>query len=158
MTSPVHDTSSIRGSRELCATLQTVSEPRWPSVVLLFDAIAFAGFGVAFLFAPAELVAKVDIALQSPVAVSEIRAFYGGLELGVAAYLAAALAGKVDRRSALLLAALTLCFIGGIRIATIVTAVGAHGLSIQLATTEMVGGLASIAAYRAQPVSPASGD
>ena len=45
------------------------------------------GFGLAFLLFPTEMASTLDIRLDDPTAIIEIRAFYGGLELGIAAYL-----------------------------------------------------------------------
>src|SRR3954465_15395605 len=60
-----------------------------PRVSLRLAALAFAGFGVALLVRPA-LLGALGIELGRPAAVTEIRAFYGGLELGLAGFFAAA--------------------------------------------------------------------
>lgn len=54
--------------------------------VLLMTAVAFAGFGLWLLIQP-ETLGKVGIQLMEPSAFIEIRAFYGGLEIGFAAFL-----------------------------------------------------------------------
>jgi hypothetical protein len=59
-----------------------------PLVVLWLSALVFAVFGVLFYFDPAGWGAKVDLGATTPTARTEIRAMYGGFELGVAAFLA----------------------------------------------------------------------
>lgn len=58
-------------------------------VSLVFTAAAFGGFGVWLTVDPAALSA-VDVGVGSATARTEIRAFYGGLELGLAAFFALA--------------------------------------------------------------------
>jgi hypothetical protein len=67
---------------------------------LALAALGFAGFGVAFLVRPS-LLAAVGVALTEPAAAAEVRAFYGGLELGLAAFFALALARPAWHRPAL---------------------------------------------------------
>lgn len=55
--------------------------------VLWISVIAFAGFGVAFLLFPERMAALVDVELRSDTARADFMATYGGLELGVAAFL-----------------------------------------------------------------------
>jgi hypothetical protein len=50
---------------------------------LSLTALVYAGFGLAFLIWPA-FIAWADVELASPAAHTEIRAFYGGLEIGLA--------------------------------------------------------------------------
>ncbi|MFK8016183.1 MAG: DUF4345 family protein [Gammaproteobacteria bacterium] len=59
-------------------------------VVLIFFGLSFGGFGVWALIAPASLAKLVHFSLDTPGAMTEIRAFYGGLEIGFAAFLIAA--------------------------------------------------------------------
>ena len=54
---------------------------------LVLDALVFAGFGVAFTVAPEAILASVDVAIATPVAATELRAVYGGLQAGLAAFL-----------------------------------------------------------------------
>ncbi|MBK7976388.1 MAG: DUF4345 domain-containing protein [Deltaproteobacteria bacterium] len=60
---------------------------RFARGVLMLGALVFAGIGIGCVLFPAELMSAVDLALPSAVARTEIRAFYGGLELGVAVFL-----------------------------------------------------------------------
>lgn len=56
----------------------------------------FAALGLAFLVAPVDILAHIDVRAGSPSAVADLRAVYGGLELGVAATLA--LCGRASVR------------------------------------------------------------
>ena len=59
----------------------------FPRITLWVSAAAWAAFGLWLLFDPAAL-ANAEVAVDTPTARTEVRAFYGGLELGVAAALA----------------------------------------------------------------------
>lgn len=52
---------------------------------LYLSALAFGGFGFWLLVWP-EAMGRLGLELTTPAAVTEIRAFYGGLELGCAAF------------------------------------------------------------------------
>lgn len=62
---------------------------KFARVALILGALGLAAFGIALLIAPA-LLGVVGIELPTPAARTEIRAFYGGLEIGLAIFLAAA--------------------------------------------------------------------
>jgi hypothetical protein len=70
-------------------------------------AAAFGGFGAWLLVKPGAL-GKVGVELPTPAARAEIRAFYGGLELGMAAFFAAAAARPAWFEPALILQSATL--------------------------------------------------
>ena len=55
--------------------------------VLILGALVFAAIGIGCVLVPTELMGAVDVALPTAVARTEIRAFYGGLEVGVAVFL-----------------------------------------------------------------------
>lgn len=55
---------------------------------LWFDAFVLTLYAVGFFYDPALLGVLVNLELQGPNAYTEIFAFYGGLELGIATYLA----------------------------------------------------------------------
>jgi hypothetical protein len=55
-------------------------------IVLALGALSFAGFGIWLLIAPGAL-AAVDVRAESPNGRVELRAMYGGLELGLALFL-----------------------------------------------------------------------
>jgi hypothetical protein len=56
-------------------------------IVLALSAIMYAGFGTAYLARPKAMAKLTHFELPTPTAVTEIRAFYGGMELGLAALL-----------------------------------------------------------------------
>lgn len=51
--------------------------------LLLLSGLAFLGFGVAFLIAPRETLALAGVATVGPIAATELRAFYGGVEVAL---------------------------------------------------------------------------
>lgn len=55
--------------------------------VLWLSVLAFGGFGLAFSVAPSFMAGLVDVRLPTPTARIDVVATYGGLELGVAAFL-----------------------------------------------------------------------
>jgi hypothetical protein len=70
-------------------------------------AAAFGGFGAWLLVKP-DALGKVGVEVPTPAARAEIRAFYGGLELGMAAFFAAAAARPTWFEPALILQSATL--------------------------------------------------
>ncbi|MBA3916131.1 MAG: DUF4345 domain-containing protein [Acidobacteriales bacterium] len=55
---------------------------------LALTAAAFTGFGVACFARPRQMLAKIDVAPTSDTGITEIRAMYGGMELGLGAFFA----------------------------------------------------------------------
>jgi hypothetical protein len=73
------------------------------AVVLWIGGLGFLGFGLAFLIAPLDTMALAGIELHGTLAAIELRAFYGGLEIGLGLLLiAAALRGDQHRPGLLL--------------------------------------------------------
>ena len=58
-----------------------------PRLVLTAAAVLFAGFGMAFVVAPHQLAALVDIPLTTSTATVDFMATYGGFEIGFAVFL-----------------------------------------------------------------------
>ncbi|MBT4499470.1 MAG: DUF4345 family protein [Gemmatimonadetes bacterium] len=56
-------------------------------VITALNGMTFGLTGIAFLVAPTVLAATVDLRLDTPVALNEIRAFYGGMEVGLGTFL-----------------------------------------------------------------------
>lgn len=56
-------------------------------IVLILSALMYGGFGAAYLARPRAMAKLTHFELPSPTAVTEIRAFYGGMELGLAVLL-----------------------------------------------------------------------
>jgi hypothetical protein len=123
-----------------------------PRLSLRLTALVFAAFGVALLVQPS-LLEALGIELGRPAAVTEIRAFYGGLELGLAAFFALASTREEWLRPALVAQAVVL---GGIllaRLAGIVADGSAETLILLFAAVEAVGaGLAWAALRTLRPV------
>ena len=61
-----------------------------PRVVLLGSALPFAAIGLAFLLAPGQMAGFVGVSLAGATADADVRAVYGGLQLGCAAVLVTA--------------------------------------------------------------------
>jgi hypothetical protein len=59
-------------------------------LVLLAIGAGFVAFGVAFLLAPAKVAGFADLSTTGKNGLIELRAFYGGIELGLGAYFAIA--------------------------------------------------------------------
>jgi len=128
-----------------------------PRLSLRLAALAFAGFGVALLVRPA-LIGTLGIELTSPTAVTEIRAFYGGLELGLALFFALASTREAWLRPALFAQAAVL---GGIALARLIGVAidgGAAPLILLFAALEGAGALVAIAALRTLDGGVISGD
>jgi hypothetical protein len=60
-------------------------------IALMTAACGFAGFGVACLTSPKKMLARVDVRARSARGRTELRAMYGGMELGLGAFFAAAM-------------------------------------------------------------------
>ena len=52
-------------------------------LTLALSALGLLGFGLAMLIAPAAMLAPVDLAVETAAAYTEIRVFYGGLEIAL---------------------------------------------------------------------------
>lgn len=88
-------------------------------IVLMIQIVALAGLGLAYFIRPEEMVSFSGALLMGNAAVTEVRAYYGGLQLGLAAYLVMALTRLDLLRPALTLltllyAALALARIAGL--------------------------------------------
>lgn len=118
------------------------------SIVLVIFGLSFGAFGVWAVAAPAGLAGLLHFGLETPGAVTEIRAFYGGLELGLCTFMLTA----VVHRSLVPGALLALTFIaGGIalaRIAGLLIDGSLSGLMIGALVWEMAGAVLGLAAYR----------
>lgn len=74
---------------------------RFGTAVLVLAALGFLGFGLAIVAAPEAVLAPVGIS-GTAAGLVELRAFYGGLELGLAAFLFACAAKPAWRAPGLL--------------------------------------------------------
>jgi len=87
--------------------------------VLALAGLGFLGFGAWLVVDPIGGLAAVGVAATGPAGVIELRAFYGGLELGLGAYLLACARRPDWRRPGLWLTALANGGIGLTRLAGI---------------------------------------
>jgi len=87
-----------------------------PRAVLLGLSAAYVVFGVAFLLAPAKMAGLVDLTTTTKTGLIELRAFYGGVELGLGAFLALAATRREWYAPALVAALMSFLGIAGARI------------------------------------------
>nr|WP_298111731.1 DUF4345 domain-containing protein [uncultured Pseudomonas sp.] len=88
-------------------------------VVLSLQLLAIAGLGLAYFIRPHEMTNLSGMLLMAPAAVTDVRAYYGGLQLGLAAFIGLCLARRELIAPALTLftllySALALARIGGL--------------------------------------------
>lgn len=88
-------------------------------VVLVIQLLALGGLGLAYFVRPHEMVNLSGMLLMSAAAATDVRAYYGGLQLGLAAFIGMALTRLELTRTALTLlvllySALALARIGGL--------------------------------------------
>jgi hypothetical protein len=95
--------------------------------ILGLGAIAFAAFGVQWLANPVGMAQPLGIVLTNGDATSDARAVYGGLELGLALFLAYSCWSPERRTQGLAAGALTLLGLGTARLIGIVLAPGGVG-------------------------------
>lgn len=70
-------------------------------LVLLVFGLMFLGFGLAFAAAPWSMAKLLGLQATSPQAITELRAFYGGLEIGLGAFMIASAATRRWMRAGL---------------------------------------------------------
>ncbi len=61
---------------------------RFSRFVLAVSALAFLAFGLAYVVSPVKMAALTLVEATTPVGVTDIRAVYGGLQIGIAMFLA----------------------------------------------------------------------
>jgi hypothetical protein len=88
-------------------------------VVLLLQLLALTGLGLAYFILPHEMANLSGMLLMAPAAATDVRAYYGGLQLGLAAFIGLSLVRLDLMRAALTLlvlvySALALARIGGL--------------------------------------------
>jgi hypothetical protein len=119
-----------------------------PSISLALSAVAFAVPGVAFLLRP-DLLAIAGVEVAGPAGFTELRALYGGLELGLAAFFAMAWRRERWHRPALVLQVLAFAglFLG--RAYGLLVDGGAERLTVILMSLEALGLVVGVVALRA---------
>ena len=118
-----------------------------PRLSLRLTALVFAAFGVSLLVRP-ELMGKLGVELASPTGFTEIRAFYGGLELGLALFFAIASTRDEWLHPALFAQAVALGTLLLARLAGIVVDGTAEPVMLLFAAIEAVGVVLAWAALR----------
>jgi len=83
-------------SQEDCAML-------YARIYLVLQLLLLAGFGIAYFLRPQEMGAVSGMLLMESAAVTDVRAFYGALQLGLAVFLGLALSRHELTRPALTL-------------------------------------------------------
>ncbi|MBB2495340.1 DUF4345 family protein [Aquipseudomonas ullengensis] len=72
-------------------------------ILLIVQALILVGFGLAYFIRPQEMANLSGMLLMEPAAITDVRAYYGGLQLGLGLYLVLALVRQEWLRGALAL-------------------------------------------------------
>ncbi|MFP6584986.1 MAG: DUF4345 domain-containing protein [Candidatus Hydrogenedentota bacterium] len=120
---------------------------RFPLLVLTLDALVFLTTGLVFLFTPMRLLSHLGINSLPPEALTDIRAVYGGIELGIAAYLFSRILRLKNLHEPLLLCTLIMSAMVVTRIYGILVDGSAVRITIVLLTMEVIGTILSGAAW-----------
>lgn len=115
---------------------------RW---VLGACAVLFGGFGLVFLFAPAEGIAAAGLLPQTPTAMTELRSYYGAFQIGFALFLALCARRREWTSAGLALLTLTAGALAGGRCLGLVLESGPQPLTWQLLSIEAT--IAAIATF-----------
>ncbi len=117
-------------------------------LTLALSAFGLLAFGVAMTIAPEQLLTPLGLVFDSEAAITEIRAFYGGLELGLGAAILLCLLRPPLRRQGLQLSALCYGCVAVVRAYGLVVD-GSSGTFLWVALAfETVLAVASVAALR----------
>lgn len=90
-------------------------------IALITAASGFTGFGIACLIRPKSMLRRVDVQARSARGTTELRAMYGGLELGFGAFFAIAAVKPEWSRPALMAQTLGLGALAASRLAGILS-------------------------------------
>ncbi len=113
-------------------------------LLLSLVALASAVSGVLFLISPERMAGTLTLVVLTPVARTEIMATYGGLPLGVAAFLAHCAVYRAYTLAGLLASGTLLCGAGFFRAFGAATNGGTEPLMWQLAAAEILFGVLSL--------------
>jgi hypothetical protein len=116
--------------------------------VLVLSALAYGGVGVGFLVAPATLGSWLGVSLSGATADNDVRAVYGGLGVGIAAWCLASAARPSWIRPALSLVAVTLACMAAARVVSWLRVGFPEPIGFALHAAEGVGFLAALVALR----------
>lgn len=110
---------------------------------LAFSGLVFTGFGVAFALWPVEMFAPLGEPLTSPAARTDVRALYGGLQLGVGLWLLHSIFRPAERRAALRLGLMSYASLAVTRFAGLAFDGSMSRVSLGLLAAETLGALIS---------------
>lgn len=120
-------------------------------ITLWLGGVGFLAFGLAFLVAPVETLAKAGFVLSGDGAATELRAFYGGLEIALGTLLIAADL-RDRRREGLLLCLASFGAIAAARLLGIAIEGGANTfLWLALGTEVLLAAMAAVALRNMRP-------
>jgi hypothetical protein len=117
-------------------------------VFLLLSALTFAGFGVAFLMAPAGMAGLVVVGADRPTARADVRATCGGFVLGFAGFLFACLARRGWTAAGLLASTLALAGFAAARAGSALLDGPVSSLTFVLIAAEAAGAVMSLIGWR----------
>jgi len=133
---------------------------RFARTLLAVAALIFIGIGVLYSISPLAVVALFpDGSTGTADARSEIRAVYGGLELGLGLFFLLGALRREHTAHAVACAALVSFFAGLVRTASFAIEGSIPGMHLYWAALELVGGVVAYAAYRkarAESLGPSS--
>lgn len=110
---------------------------------LSFSALAFGLVGLCFLVSPTSMMSQIDISLDTATADSDIRAIYGGLELGLAVFFVMGLSRRSWTRPALVASLLVFSGMSGARVLSFLIAGFPDTTAYLLLAVEVLGVLLS---------------
>lgn len=118
-------------------------------ILLVVAALIFVGIGILYAIAPLAVVALFPPgSIGTADARSEIRAVYGGLELGLGFFFALGVARPRFTAPAVACAGLVSGFAGIVRTLSFVAEGHVPGMHLWWAILELLGGVAAFAVYR----------
>ena len=82
---------------------------RMPQLFLLLQALALMALGLAYFIQPHEMTNLSGMLLMEPAAITDVRAYYGGLQMGLGMFLLLACRQPAPLRGALTLLVLLYC-------------------------------------------------
>ncbi len=119
-----------------------------PKVALWINALVFVALGVWLIVDPVGGLSGVDVTARSPVGATELRAMYGGLELGLGVFGALAARRPAWQVPALWAFTLAVGGLGAVRGLSSLLTAGHSPMLWALFATETVGTVVNVAALR----------
>ena len=119
-----------------------------PKVALWIDAVVFLALGLWLVVDPVKGLHGVDVIVRSPAGVTELRAMYGGLELGLGVFGVLAALRPAWRVPALWAFTLSVGTLGATRALSSLLTAGHSPMLWQLFGTELLGTIVNVAALR----------